>query len=182
VCGAEPPHARTRQRRSPNFQLLVHLNRTLDSLTKTSESLGEFTDYLRRNPGVLIRGSTRNGIGSSVVKGPLLRRMNMVMRQSVAVRWIAKLAVTAAARRVHARRLNVILLFAPYNTVIEGRIFGAMGRVDKDRVRLPVEARCSTRRRLAIQCGRAVRARLDFELVDARRKRNIQWPRYLFAT
>jgi paraquat-inducible protein B len=40
----------------PNSPLAVHLNQTLDSLTETSESLGEFTDYLQRNPGALIRG------------------------------------------------------------------------------------------------------------------------------
>ena len=40
----------------PNSPLAVHLNQTLDSLTQTSESLGEFTDYLQRNPGALIRG------------------------------------------------------------------------------------------------------------------------------
>jgi len=40
----------------PNSPLAVHLNQTLDSLTETSESLGEFTDYLQRNPGALVRG------------------------------------------------------------------------------------------------------------------------------
>jgi len=40
----------------PDSPLAVHLNQTLDSLTETSESLGEFTDYLQRNPGALIRG------------------------------------------------------------------------------------------------------------------------------
>ena len=40
----------------PNSPLAVHLNQTLDSLTETSRSLGEFTDYLQRNPGALIRG------------------------------------------------------------------------------------------------------------------------------
>jgi len=40
----------------PNAPLAVHLNQTLDSLTETSRSLGEFTDYLQRNPGALIRG------------------------------------------------------------------------------------------------------------------------------
>jgi paraquat-inducible protein B len=40
----------------PNAPLAVHLNRTLDSLDETSQSLGEFTDYLQRNPSVLIRG------------------------------------------------------------------------------------------------------------------------------
>jgi hypothetical protein len=34
----------------------VRLNQTLDSLTETSESLGEFTDYLQRNPSALVRG------------------------------------------------------------------------------------------------------------------------------
>ena len=37
----------------PNAPLAVHLNQTLDSLDETSHSLGEFTDYLQRNPGVL---------------------------------------------------------------------------------------------------------------------------------
>ena len=40
----------------PDAPLAVHLNRTLDSLDETSQSIGEFTDYLQRNPGVLIRG------------------------------------------------------------------------------------------------------------------------------
>lgn len=40
----------------PNSPLAVHLNQTLDSLTETSRSLGEFTDFLQRNPGALIRG------------------------------------------------------------------------------------------------------------------------------
>jgi paraquat-inducible protein B len=40
----------------PNSPLAVHLNQTLDSLTETSRSLGEFTDYLQRNPGALLRG------------------------------------------------------------------------------------------------------------------------------
>jgi len=40
----------------PDSPLAVHLNQTLDSLTETSRSLGEFTDYLQRNPGALVRG------------------------------------------------------------------------------------------------------------------------------
>ena len=40
----------------PDAPLAVHLNRTLDSLDETSQSLGEFTDYLQRNPGALVRG------------------------------------------------------------------------------------------------------------------------------
>ena len=40
----------------PNAPLAVRLNQTLDSLDETSQSLGEFTDYLQRNPSVLIRG------------------------------------------------------------------------------------------------------------------------------
>ena len=40
----------------PDSPLIVHLNQTLDSLTETSQSLGEFTDYLQRNPAALIRG------------------------------------------------------------------------------------------------------------------------------
>src|ERR1700756_1899606 len=40
----------------PSSPLIVHLNQTLDSLTETSQSLGEFTDYLQRNPAALIRG------------------------------------------------------------------------------------------------------------------------------
>jgi paraquat-inducible protein B len=40
----------------PNAPLAVRLNQALDSLTETSRSLGEFTDYLQRNPGALIRG------------------------------------------------------------------------------------------------------------------------------
>jgi len=40
----------------PNAPLAVRLNRALDSLTETSQSLGEFTDYLQRNPGALVRG------------------------------------------------------------------------------------------------------------------------------
>jgi paraquat-inducible protein B len=40
----------------PDSPLAVRLNQALDSLTETSESLGEFTDYLQRNPSALIRG------------------------------------------------------------------------------------------------------------------------------
>ncbi len=40
----------------PNSPLAVHLNQTLDSLTETSRSIGEFTDYLQRNPGALVSG------------------------------------------------------------------------------------------------------------------------------
>jgi paraquat-inducible protein B len=40
----------------PNSPLAVRLNRTLDSLTETSQSIGEFADYLQRNPGALVRG------------------------------------------------------------------------------------------------------------------------------
>jgi paraquat-inducible protein B len=40
----------------PDSPLAVHLNQTLDSLTETSRSLGEFTDYLQRNPSALVRG------------------------------------------------------------------------------------------------------------------------------
>jgi paraquat-inducible protein B len=40
----------------PDSPLAVHLNQTLDSLTETSRSIGEFTDYLQRNPGALVRG------------------------------------------------------------------------------------------------------------------------------
>jgi phospholipid/cholesterol/gamma-HCH transport system substrate-binding protein len=40
----------------PDSPLAVHLNQTLDSLTETSRSIGEFTDYLQRNPGALLRG------------------------------------------------------------------------------------------------------------------------------
>ncbi len=45
-----------RQTLDPNSPLAVHLNQTLDSLTETSESLGEFTEYLQRNPSALVRG------------------------------------------------------------------------------------------------------------------------------
>jgi len=34
----------------------VRLNRTLDSLDETSRSIGDFVDYLQRNPGALVRG------------------------------------------------------------------------------------------------------------------------------
>jgi paraquat-inducible protein B len=40
----------------PGSPLAVHLNQTLDQLTETSRSIGEFTDYLERNPGALVRG------------------------------------------------------------------------------------------------------------------------------
>ena len=40
----------------PDSPLAVHLNETLDSLTETSRSIGELTDYLQRNPGALVRG------------------------------------------------------------------------------------------------------------------------------
>jgi hypothetical protein len=34
----------------------VHLNQTLNQLSETGRSLEEFTDYLQRNPGALVRG------------------------------------------------------------------------------------------------------------------------------
>jgi paraquat-inducible protein B len=40
----------------PNSPLAVHLTQTLDQLTETSQSIGEFTDYLSRNPSAVIRG------------------------------------------------------------------------------------------------------------------------------
>jgi len=40
----------------PNAPLAVRLNQALDSLTETSQSIGELTDYLQRNPGALVRG------------------------------------------------------------------------------------------------------------------------------
>jgi paraquat-inducible protein B len=40
----------------PDSPLAVHLNQTLDQLTETTRSIGEFTDYLERNPGALVRG------------------------------------------------------------------------------------------------------------------------------
>ena len=40
----------------PDSPLAVHLNQTLDSLAETARSIGEFTDYLQRNPGALVRG------------------------------------------------------------------------------------------------------------------------------
>jgi phospholipid/cholesterol/gamma-HCH transport system substrate-binding protein len=40
----------------PNSPMAVRLNRTLDQLSETGRSLEEFTDYLQRNPSVLIRG------------------------------------------------------------------------------------------------------------------------------
>jgi paraquat-inducible protein B len=40
----------------PNSPLAVHLTQALDQLTETTQSIGEFTDYLSRNPGALIRG------------------------------------------------------------------------------------------------------------------------------
>ncbi|HEY2525692.1 MAG TPA: MlaD family protein [Candidatus Binataceae bacterium] len=41
---------------NPESPLAVRLNRTLDSLDDTSRSIGEFVDYLQRNPGALVRG------------------------------------------------------------------------------------------------------------------------------
>jgi paraquat-inducible protein B len=40
----------------PNSPLAVRLNQALDSMTDTSRSIGELTDYLQRNPGALVRG------------------------------------------------------------------------------------------------------------------------------
>ena len=40
----------------PDSELLVHLNDTLDQLADTTHSIGEFTDYLQRNPSALVRG------------------------------------------------------------------------------------------------------------------------------
>jgi paraquat-inducible protein B len=48
--------ASLQQTLDPNSPLAVHLNQTLDSLTETSRSLGDFTDYIQRNPSALIRG------------------------------------------------------------------------------------------------------------------------------
>jgi paraquat-inducible protein B len=45
-----------RQTLNPESPLAVHLNRTLDSLDETSRSIGEFVDYLQRNPGAVVRG------------------------------------------------------------------------------------------------------------------------------
>jgi paraquat-inducible protein B len=42
----------------PNSPLAVHLNQTLESLTETSQSLGEFADYLHRNPALCSAEST----------------------------------------------------------------------------------------------------------------------------
>jgi paraquat-inducible protein B len=39
-----------------NAPLIVHLTEALESLNQTSESVGELTDYLQRNPAALIRG------------------------------------------------------------------------------------------------------------------------------
>jgi paraquat-inducible protein B len=41
---------------APNSPLAVHLNQSLDQLSETGRSLEEFTDYLQRNPGALVRG------------------------------------------------------------------------------------------------------------------------------
>ena len=41
---------------NPESPLAVRLNRTLDSLDETSRSIGDFVDYLQRNPGALVRG------------------------------------------------------------------------------------------------------------------------------
>jgi phospholipid/cholesterol/gamma-HCH transport system substrate-binding protein len=40
----------------PDSPLAVRLNRALDQLSETGQSLEELTDYLQRNPGSLIRG------------------------------------------------------------------------------------------------------------------------------
>ena len=40
----------------PNAPLVVRLNQALDSMTDTSRSIGELTDYLQRNPAALVRG------------------------------------------------------------------------------------------------------------------------------
>jgi paraquat-inducible protein B len=40
----------------PNAPLAVRLNQALDSMTESSRSIGELTDYLQRNPGALVRG------------------------------------------------------------------------------------------------------------------------------
>jgi paraquat-inducible protein B len=40
----------------PDSPLAVHLNETLDQLTETTRSLGDFTEYLQRNPSAIIRG------------------------------------------------------------------------------------------------------------------------------
>jgi hypothetical protein len=66
-------------------------------------------------------------------KGPLPRRMNMVMRQSVAVRWIARLAVAVAARRRHivfSMRFHLLASLALDVGFIEGRTLCAMRHVN----------------------------------------------------
>jgi len=40
----------------PESPLAIHLNAALDQLTDTTRSIGEFADYLQRNPGALVRG------------------------------------------------------------------------------------------------------------------------------
>jgi paraquat-inducible protein B len=45
----------------PESPMAVHLNEALDQLTDTTRSIGEFTDYLQRNPGSLIRGKYVDG-------------------------------------------------------------------------------------------------------------------------
>ncbi|MGO9604312.1 MAG: MlaD family protein [Candidatus Binataceae bacterium] len=40
----------------PDSPLSVHLNEALDQLAVTTESVGELTDYLQRNPAALVRG------------------------------------------------------------------------------------------------------------------------------
>jgi hypothetical protein len=59
--------------------------------------------------------------------------VRMMMRKSVAVRWIARLSVSVAARRVHvvsAMRFYLLVLLAAHNAVVKGGVLGAVGCVD----------------------------------------------------
>jgi len=40
----------------PDSPMAVHLDQTLEQLTETTRTLGEFVDYLQRNPSALVRG------------------------------------------------------------------------------------------------------------------------------
>ena len=56
MAGTRSTLVKLQQGLDPNSPLVVHLNQALESLDRTSRSVGELTDYLQRNPAALVRG------------------------------------------------------------------------------------------------------------------------------
>ena len=40
----------------PDSPMAVHLNQALEQLSETTQIVGEFVDYLQRNPSAVVRG------------------------------------------------------------------------------------------------------------------------------